>query len=209
MSWIWSLLVCTFSTVTFIQAPSFLAFRAFTCSYASILMLSLYLLYGLLRHKSDHVSCQLNILQCLPAGWLYQQVWIEGTYWWIDQYRPNLATLNKICISKWFIDKSVETHGRRSLVGCSPWVCWESDTTEQLHFHFSLSCTGEGNGNPLQCSCLENPRDRGPWWAAVSGIAQSWTQLKWLSSSSSNKVRIHCRRMRITIQEIWPEALGS
>ena len=56
--------------------------------------------------------------------------------------------------------------GWRSLVGCSPWGCWESDTTERLHFHFSLSCTGEGNGNPLQCSCLENPRDRGAWWAA-------------------------------------------
>ena len=60
----------------------------------------------------------------------------------------------------------------------------ESDTTEQLHFHFSLSCIGEGNGNPLQCSCLENPRDGGAWWAAVSGVAQSRTRLKRLSSSS-------------------------
>ena len=58
---------------------------------------------------------------------------------------------------------------------------------EQLHFHFSLSCIGEGNGNPLQCSCLENPGDGGAWWAAVSGIAQSWTRLKRLSSSSSSK----------------------
>ena len=58
-------------------------------------------------------------------------------------------------------------------------------TTEQLHFHFSLSCIGEGNSNPLQCSCLENPRDGGAWWAAVYGVALSWTQLKWLSSSSS------------------------
>ena len=72
-----------------------------------------------------------------------------------------------------------------SLVGYSPWGRKESDTTEHLHFHFSLSCTGEGNGNPLQCSCLENPRDRGAWWAAVYGIAQSRTQLKRLSSSSS------------------------
>ena len=61
----------------------------------------------------------------------------------------------------------------------------DMDTTEQLHFHFSLSCIGERNGNPLQCSCLENPRDRGAWWAAVSGVTQSWTQLKWLCSSSS------------------------
>ena len=57
--------------------------------------------------------------------------------------------------------------------------------TERLHFHFSLSCIGEGNGNPVQCSCLENPRDRGAWWAAVSGVAQSQTRLKHLSSSSS------------------------
>ena len=59
----------------------------------------------------------------------------------------------------------------------------ESDTTERLHFHFSLSCIGEGNGNPLQYSCLENPRDGGAWWAAVYGVAQSWIRLKWLSSS--------------------------
>ena len=57
--------------------------------------------------------------------------------------------------------------------------------TERLHFHFSLSGTGEGNGNPLQCSCLENPRDRVAWWTAVYGVAQSWTRLKRLSSSSS------------------------
>ena len=54
----------------------------------------------------------------------------------------------------------------------------ESGTTEQRHFHFSLSCTGEGNGNPLQCSCLENPRDGGAWWASVYGVAQSRTRLK-------------------------------
>ena len=57
--------------------------------------------------------------------------------------------------------------------------------TERLHFHFSLSCIGEGNGNPLQCSCLENPRDGGAWWAAIYGVAQSHTRLKRLSSSSS------------------------
>ena len=54
-----------------------------------------------------------------------------------------------------------KSHGRRSLVACSPWDCKQWDTTEWLHFHFSLSCIGEGNGNPLQCSCLENPRDGG------------------------------------------------
>ena len=76
-----------------------------------------------------------------------------------------------------------KSHGRRGLVGCSPWGCKESDTTERLHFHFSLSCIGEANGNPLQCSCLENPRDGGAWWPAVYGVAQSRTRLKWLSSS--------------------------
>ena len=60
----------------------------------------------------------------------------------------------------------------RSLVGCSPWGYEQSDMTERLHFHFSLSFIGEGNGNPLQCSCLENPRDRVAWWAAVYGVAQ-------------------------------------
>ena len=76
--------------------------------------------------------------------------------------------------------------GRRSLVGCRPWGREESDTTERLHFHFFLSCIGEGHGNPLQCSCLENPRDGGVWWAAVYGVAQSRTRLKRLSSSSTN-----------------------
>ena len=73
-----------------------------------------------------------------------------------------------------------------SLVGCSPCGRGESDTTEWLPFHFSLSCIGEGNGNLLQCSCLENPRDGGAWWAAVFGVAQSRTRLKRLSSSSSS-----------------------
>ena len=79
-----------------------------------------------------------------------------------------------------------KSYGWRSLEGCSPWSHWGSDTTERLHFHFSLSCIGEGNGNPLQCSCLENPRDRASWWAAVYRVTQSRTQLKWLSSSNSD-----------------------
>ena len=84
-----------------------------------------------------------------------------------------------------------KSHGERSLGGCSPWGHKESDTTERLHFHFSLSCIGEANGNPLQCSCLENPRDGRAWWAAVYGVAQSWTWLKHLSSSSSSRSSIH------------------
>ena len=69
----------------------------------------------------------------------------------------------------------------------SPWGNEESDMTERLHFHFSLSCFGEGNGNLLQCSCLENPREGEAWWAALYGTAQSWTRLKRLSSSSSDR----------------------
>ena len=69
------------------------------------------------------------------------------------------------------------------------------DTTEQLHFHISLSCIGEGNGNPVQCSCLENPRDGGAWWAAVNGVTQSRARLKWLSSSSRFNILIFSLRL--------------
>ena len=99
---------------------------------------------------------------------------IFNTHLWRRQWHPIALLL------------SGKSHGRRSLVGCSPWGRQESDTTERLHFHFSLSCIGEGNGNPLLCSCLENPRDGGTWWAAVSGVAQSRTRLKRLNSSSSS-----------------------
>ena len=77
-------------------------------------------------------------------------------------------------------------------MGCSPWGLKESDTTERLLFHFSLSCIGEGNGNPLQYSFLENPRDGGAWWAAVSVVAQSQTRLKRLSSSKG--------RLKVTLK---------
>ena len=91
-----------------------------------------------------------------------------------------------------------KSHGWRSLEGCSPWGHWGSDTTEWLHFPFSLSCIGEGNGNPLQCSCLENPRDRGALWAAVYGVTQSRTRLMQLSSSSGIiifPVQVRCRTL--------------
>ena len=80
------------------------------------------------------------------------------------------------------------------------------DTTERLHFHFSLSCIGEGNGNPLQCSCLENPRDGGAWWAAVSGVAQSRTRLKQLSSRSSSDIY---RAFTVYAYANWKRAIGS
>ena len=82
-----------------------------------------------------------------------------------------------------------KSHGRRSQVGCSLWGRTESDMTGRLHFHFSLSCIGQGNGNPLQRSCLENPRDGGAWWAAVYGVTQSRTRLKLLSSSTILQIR--------------------
>ena len=95
-----------------------------------------------------------------------------------------------------------KSHGWRSLVGCNPWGHQESDTTEWLHFHFSLSCIGAGNGNPLQYSCLENPRDGGAWWAAVYGIAQSQTWLKRLSSSSSSNIMYwHGERLMVGLVE--------
>ena len=84
-----------------------------------------------------------------------------------------------------------KSHGQRSLVGCSPWGHEELGTTERFHFHFSLCCIREGNGNPLQCSCLENPRDGGAWCAAVYGVAQGRTRLKRLSSSSSSIGHLH------------------
>ena len=102
---------------------------------------------------------------------LYTQTW---NCWVIRQWQPTSELLPG------------KSHGWKSLEGCKPWGRWGSDTTEWLHFHFSLSCIGEGNGNPLQCSCLENPRDGGAWWAAIYGVTQSRTQLKCLSSSSGS-----------------------
>ena len=101
---------------------------------------------------------------------------------------------------------SGRSHGWRSLVGCRPWGHEESDTTERLHFHFSLSCIGEGNGNPLQCSFPENPRDRGAWWATIYGVAQSRTRLKRLSSSSSSSRTVAHQAllsMEFPRQEYW------
>ena len=100
-------------------------------------------------------------------------LWASSMYWQRRQWHPTPVLLPG------------KSHGWRSLIGCSPWGHEESDTTERLHFHFSLSCIGEGNGNPLQCSCLENSRDGGAWWAAVYGVTRSRTGLKRLSSSSS------------------------
>ena len=94
-------------------------------------------------------------------------------------------------------------------MGCPLWGRTELDTTERLHFHFSLSCIGEGNGNPLQCSGLENPRDGGGWWAAVYGVAQSQTRLKRLCSSSSSRLKLEIKKIIITADFFYPEALQN
>ena len=104
---------------------------------------------------------QLGIKNCRLTGGHLQ---CDMHYFWRRQWHPTPVLLPG------------KSHGRRGLVGCSPWGHTESDTTERLHFHFSLSCIGGGNGNPLQCSCLENPTDRGAWWAAVYGVTQSRTR---------------------------------
>ena len=105
-------------------------------------------------------------------------------------------TLIYLCTCSIWTEKAMATHSS-TLAWKVPWTqepgpllgsmgsLWVG-TTEQLHFPFSLSCIGEGNGNPLQCSCLENSRDRWAWWAAVYGVAQSRTRLKQLSNSSSS-----------------------
>ena len=107
-----------------------------------------------------HVILLLNFIWVSPANLFH----------WRRQWHPTPVLLPG------------KSHGRRSLIGCSPWGREESDRTERLHFYFSLSGIGEGNGNPLQYSCLENPRYSGAWWAAVYGVAQSRRWLKWLSS---------------------------
>ena len=93
----------------------------------------------------------------------------------ITQLVKNLPVVQVIWVQSLGWEDALAPHRQRSLAGSSPWGHKESDTTQPLHFHFSLSCIGEGNGNPLQCSCLENPRDGGAWWAAVYGVAQSRT----------------------------------
>ena len=120
------------------------------------------------------------MVTCLPAfpAFLFKGNLFNVCSWffWRRQQQPTPVLLPG------------KSHGWRSLVGCSPWGRWGSDMTERLHFHFSLSCVGEGNGNPLKCYCLENPRDGGAWWTAVYGVAQSRTRLKGLSSSSSSRI---------------------
>ena len=133
-------------------------------------------------------------LSLIYVLYIYIYIYIHTHIYWRRRWHPTPVLLPG------------KSHGRRSLVGCSPWGHEESDTTEQLHFHFSLSCIGAGNGNPLQCSCLENPRDRGAWWAAVYGVTQSWIRLKWLSSSSNTHTHTHTHTyiyIKLCLIHIW------
>ena len=128
-----------------------------------------------------------NSMGCIVHGVTKRHYWATFIYLW----REECILLNWRFVAQWHPTPVLlpgKSHGRRSLEGCSPWGCWGSDTSEWLHFHFSLSCIGEGSGNPLQCSCLKNPRDGGAWWAAVYGVTQSRTRLKWLSSRSSSTI---------------------
>ena len=131
--------------------------------------------------KDDAVKVLHSICQHIWKTQQWPQDWKRSVFIPITK-KGNAKECSNYCTISVLPGKS---HGQKSLVGCSPWGRTESDTTERLNFHFSLSCIGEGNGNPLQCSCLENPRDRGACWAAVYGVAQSRTWLKWLSSSST------------------------
>ena len=98
-------------------------------------------------------------------------------------------------------------HGQRSLVGCSPWGRWVSDTTERLHFHFSLLCIGEGKGSPLQCSCLENPRTGEPGGLQSMGSHKNWTRLSSNSSSSSGVLSCLSRVPSLVLWARWQQLM--
>ena len=140
-------------------------------SFLSLCKAWLFWLGALRGHLKDHwcplfTICVSQILTRKEMShWNWDQEEEEHRFWW--------GTIN-------FCNPWTEDPGRLQSMGL-----WRVGHDWGLHFHFSLSCIGEGNGNPLQCSCLENPRDGGAWWAAIYGVAQSRTQLKWLSSSSS------------------------
>ena len=153
-----------------------------------------YVLVDLLSSCSSHYINGILLLTCVVLMICKSQPQFQGlTIWGEDgalvllSWATSSLLPDKGCALSPPLEKAMATtpvllpgksHGQRSLVDCSPWGREQSDMTERLHFHFSLSCTGEGNGNPLHCSCLENPRDGGAWWAAIYGVTQSRTRLK-------------------------------
>ena len=134
------------------------------------------------RHTGNE-PVDFSLCISLPLVWKFS---LCLTAWWAVRVAPHDHFFFLLILLRCLWHTTVllpgKSHGRRSLVGYSPWGCEESDMTERLHFHFSLSCIGEGNGNPLQYSPSQGQRS---WWAAVYGVAQSWTRLKQFSSSSS------------------------
>ena len=187
-AWKWKVKVKSLSCVWLLGTPWTAAYQAppsmgFSRQeyWSGMLLPSPFLSLAYINLFSIKTSKYLAFNTYLMVVWIYFISWINCFYSFIflqlcnrrRQWHPSPVLLPG------------KFHGWRSLVGCSPWGGKESYTTERLHFHFSLSCIGEENGNPLQCSCLENPRDGGAWWAAVSAVAQSRTWLKQLSSSSS------------------------
>ena len=151
-------------------------------------MISVALWYSLKSKRVIHPALFLFFLKIALAIW--------GLLWFHINFRIICSSSVENGKCHGYFDKSEKAMAPHSstLAWKIPWMevpgrlqsmgSQESDTTERLNFHFSLSCIGEGNGNPLQCSCLENPRDRGDWWAAVYGVTQTRTRLKQLSSSS-------------------------
>ena len=136
------------------------------------------------RKKKPIVTC--NQLHHVFIDVVYWSVEIRWHLKYYNAYHWVKHLYNSLRRREWQLTLVLlpgKSHGWRSLIVCNPWGREELDATERLHF--SLSCIGEGNGNPFQCSCLENPRDGGAWWAAFYGVAQSRTWLKRLSSSSS------------------------
>ena len=124
------------------------------------------LLYSLSLHWSSILHMVMHMFQCYS---------LKSSHPHLFPHSSKVCCL--ICVSLAALPRTLawkipwmEGPGRLQSMGVA-----KSDITEQLHFHFSLSCTGEGNGNPLQCSCLEDPRDGGAWWAAVCGVTQSQT----------------------------------
>ena len=142
-------------------------------------------------------SCRITLISTISLLWVSELNWIS-----IYSYmKPEKTMASHSSTFAWKIPWMEEPGGLQSMGSL------ESDTTERLHFHFSLSCIGQGNGNPLQYSCLENPRDRGAWWAAIYGVAQ--TRLKRLSSSSNfledcEKSKILIFSLEITIHSSIP-----
>ena len=142
------------------------------------------------NHNKDVFWFHLPVIHSLNGLLGHLHLYTQDLFFFILLLRYSWCTLSYKCQVYNIVEKAMAPHSS-TLAWKIPWMeepgrlqsmgLLESHMTEWFHFHFSLSCIGEGNGNPLLCSCLENPRDGGAWWASVYGITQSQTRLKWLS----------------------------